>query len=57
MTVRWQKLKNFLNRRGQNTVEFLLMMAAVVTLVTAIFATFNRDIVGIFFYFIGSVID
>ena len=42
--------------RGQQAVEFLLMLGAVVTFVLAFTITFHKEIAGGFFTVIGKIL-
>lgn len=44
------------NNRGQQTVEFLLMLGSVITFVLAFIVTFHKEIAGGFFTIIGSIL-
>ena len=44
------------SERGQQTVEFLLMLGAVVTFVLAFTITFHKEIAGGFFTVIGKIL-
>ena len=52
-----KKVKAGINGKGQATVEFLLMMGAVVTLLLTFFTLFHEKLAGVFFYIIGSVLS
>ncbi|MBT3393009.1 MAG: hypothetical protein HN833_03110 [Elusimicrobiaceae bacterium] len=53
-------MKKFLsyvkNPKGQSTVEFVMMLAAIVAAVLAFVALFHTQIIGGFFTIIGSVL-
>lgn len=55
-----KKLKNALSliesEKGQQTVEFLLMLGSVVTLILAFTITFHKEIAGGFFTVIGMIL-
>lgn len=44
------------SNKGQQTVEFLLMLGAVVTFVLAFTVTFHKEIAGGFFTMIGHIV-
>ncbi|WP_428074920.1 hypothetical protein [Candidatus Avelusimicrobium aviculae] len=51
-----QKRQNKLaDNSGQATIEYVLMLGTVVTLFSAFIMLFNKDIVRIFFSFIGML--
>lgn len=49
-------LKKINNRRGQQTVEFILMLGTVVTVALAFIVTFHKELAGGFFTIIGSIL-
>lgn len=49
-------LKRINNKRGQQTVEFLLMLGTVVTVALAFIVTFHKQLAGGFFTIIGSIL-
>lgn len=48
--------KQINNRRGQQTVEFILMLGTVVTVALAFIVTFHKELAGGFFTIIGSIL-
>lgn len=44
-------------RRGQATIEYVLMLATVVVLLSAFLTAFHTDIVRFFFAFIGRLVS
>lgn len=44
------------NDKGQQTVEFILMLGVVVSVVVLIFSLFHKQLVGGFFTIIGYVL-
>ena len=46
----------FRHRRGQATIEYVLMLSTVVVLVAAFLTAFNDKIVRWFFMFIGQLL-
>ncbi len=44
------------SRRGQATVEYVLMLATVVVVLSAFLTTFHTHIVRFFFTFIGQLL-
>jgi len=49
-------LKRINNKRGQQTVEFLLMLGTVITVALAFIVTFHKQLAGGFFTVIGSIL-
>ena len=45
------------SKKGQQTVEFLLMLGAVVSLVLAFVFTFHKQLAGGFFTIIGNILS
>lgn len=56
MKVLQAAFKGVNNKRGQQTVEFILMLGTVVTLVMAFIVTFHKELAGGFFTIIGSIL-
>lgn len=50
-----QKRKGLAANKGQATIEYILMLGTVLTLFSAFVMLFNKDIVRIFFSFIGML--
>ncbi|WP_424246094.1 uncharacterized protein (UPF0333 family) [Elusimicrobium posterum] len=52
--------KYFVNKikekKGQNSVEFMLMLGTIVSLVVSFFALFHTKLAGIFFFLIGEIL-
>lgn len=44
------------SKRGQQTVEFVLMLAAVVTFIAAFTLSFHKELAGAFFSLIGNIL-
>lgn len=56
-----QKLKKqlqliYLSKRGQATIEYVLMLATIVVLLSAFLTAFHKDIVRFMFMFIGQLL-
>ncbi|WP_428898226.1 hypothetical protein Dip518_000417 [Parelusimicrobium proximum] len=49
-------IKRTLNKKGQQTVEFMLMMGFLASAIIALMTIFHKDIAGIFFFFIGGIL-
>ncbi len=49
--------KLLLRRQGQATIEYVLMLATVVVLLSAFLTAFNKDIVRFFFTFVGQLVS
>ena len=45
------------SKKGQQTVEFLLMLGAVVSFVLAFVFTFHKQLAGGFFTIIGNILS
>ncbi len=43
-------------RRGQATIEYVLMLASIVVVLSAFLTAFHTDIVRFFFTFIGQLL-
>ncbi len=43
-------------RKGQATIEYVLMLGTVLVILSAFIMAFNKDIVRIFFSFIGMLL-
>ncbi len=43
-------------RKGQATIEYVLMLGTILVILSAFITTFNKDIVRIFFSFIGMLL-
>ena len=56
MKVLKAALKQVNNKRGQQTVEFILMLGTVVTIALAFIVTFHKELAGGFFTIIGSIL-
>ncbi len=44
-------------RRGQATIEYVLMLATVVVILSAFLTAFHTDIVRFFFTFVGQLVS
>jgi uncharacterized protein (UPF0333 family) len=44
------------SNRGQQTVEFILMLGAIVTVIAAFTMTFHKQLIGGFFTIIGGIL-
>lgn len=49
-------LKLIASNRGQQTVEFVLMLAAVATFIAAFTLSFHKELAGAFFSLIGNIL-
>lgn len=47
----------FGRRRGQATIEYVLMLATVVVILSAFLTAFHTDIVRFFFTFVGQLVS
>ena len=61
ITVRNMRLKKRLaaglsGRKGQATIEYVLMLGTILVVLSAFMMAFNKDIVRIFFSFIGMLL-
>ncbi|MGB2579801.1 Flp pilus assembly pilin Flp [Elusimicrobium simillimum] len=52
------QLKKFFvkDKKGQSTVEFMLLLGTVVSLILTFFVLFHEKLAGMFFYLIGGVL-
>lgn len=55
MSLRQHLRKGIASQKGQATIEYVLMLGTVLTLFSAFIMLFNKDIVRIFFSFIGML--
>lgn len=46
----------FTDAKGQNSVEFVLILGVVVTLLGTVFSLFHTNMAGLFFFLIGSLV-
>ena len=44
------------SKRGQQTVEFVLMLAAVATFIALFTVSFHKELAGAFFSLIGNIL-
>ena len=49
-------LKKIFNKKGQTTVEFMLMMGTVVFILLTFMTLFHQKLAGIFFYLVGGIL-
>lgn len=52
----WYYVGGVRSRKGQATVEYILMLSSVMVILAAFLTTFHKDIVKWFFMFIGEMI-
>jgi len=50
-------LKIIANNKGQQTVEFVLMLGVVVSVIMAAVASFHKQLAGGFFTIIGNILS
>ena len=55
MLLENKHLKGLSCKKGQATIEYVLMLGTVLTLFSAFVTLFHKDIVRIFFSFIGML--
>ncbi|WP_187146155.1 hypothetical protein [Elusimicrobium minutum] len=49
-------IKAVSGNKGQNTVEFMLMMGTIVTLILTFFTLFHEKLAGMFFFLVGGIL-
>ena len=50
-------LKIIVNKKGQQTAEFLLMLGAIVAFILAFTISFHKELAGGFFTIIGNILS
>ncbi len=55
MSLKQKRQTGLASNKGQATIEYVLMLGTVLTLFSAFIMLFNKDIVRIFFSFIGML--
>ncbi len=55
MSAKQKRKTGLAGQSGQATIEYVLMLGTVLTLFSAFIMLFNKDIVRIFFSFIGML--
>ncbi|MDR0291389.1 MAG: hypothetical protein LBI01_01135 [Elusimicrobium sp.] len=48
--------KKILNKKGQTSVEFMLVMGTVITFLLTFMVLFHEKLAGIFFYLVGGIL-
>ena len=46
----------FMNKKGQTTVEFMILMGMTASLLLTFMVLFHKQIAGFFFYLVGGIL-